>query len=378
MGIVRALFAPSPGLGHVFPTIPLAHALRAAGHEVLMATPGGKEAANAGLHVVDTAPGGDIGAVFQQAASEQPEEFDYSTDVDTEKGLEFVGAIFAKLSGVSVDLTVSAAESWRPDGVVASSVEGTGARGVAASLAVPAVSHGFGFTDEASMTEAIFKKMVEERERHGVQGFPEVRESIDVAPPSMVDRPVRGWPMRYVPYNGGGVLPEWVLERPARPRVAVTLGTVLTQVGALTSLTKLVDVARHLDAEFVLALGDTDPSPLGELPDNVRAAGWVPLSALLPTCAALVHHGGAGSTLTAIDAGVTQLVLPHGADQDMNAEAGARRGLGLRSEPDQVDAELIDRLLTDPELGRAASEVADEIAMLPRPADLVPKIAGLA
>ena len=143
-------------------------------------------------------------------------------------------------------------------------------------------------------------------------------------------------------------------------------------------MTKLVDVARHLDAEFVLALGDADPSPLGELPDNVRAAGWVPLSALLPTCAALVHHGGAGSTLTAIDAGVTQLVLPHGADQYVNADAVARRGLGLRSEPDQVDEELIDRLLTDPELGRAASEVADEIATLQTPADLVPKIAGLA
>ncbi len=158
----------------------------------------------------------------------------------------------------------------------------------------------------------------------------------------------------------------------------MTHGPVLTQVGAPTSLTKLVDVARHLDAEFVLALGDADPSPLGELPDNVRAAGWVPLSALLPTCAALVHHGEAGSTLTAIDARVTQLVLPHGADQYMNADAVARRGLGLRSEPDQVDAELIDRLLTDPGLGRVASEVADEIATLPRPADLVPKIAGLA
>jgi hypothetical protein len=90
--------------------------------------------------------------------------------------LEFVGAIFAKLSGVSVDLTVSAAESWRPDVVVYSSMEGTGPL-VAAKLGVPAVSHGFGFADEASMTEAIFKKMVEERERHGVQGFPEVRES---------------------------------------------------------------------------------------------------------------------------------------------------------------------------------------------------------
>ena len=100
---------------------------------------------------------------------------------------------------------------------------------------------------------------------------------------------------------------------------------MLTQVGALTSLTNR-RVARHLDAEFVLALGDADPSSLGELPDNVRAAGWVPLSALLPTCAALVHHGGAGSTLTAIDAGVTQLVLPHGADQYMNADAW--RGAG--------------------------------------------------
>src|SRR3954470_23297857 len=141
---------PPPVLAMCSPTISLAHALRAAGHEVLVATAGGKEAANAGLHVVDTAPGVDIGAVFQQAASEQPEEFDYSTDVDTEKGLEFVGAIFAKLSGVSVDLTVSAAESWRPDVVVYSSMEGTGPL-VAAKLGVPAVSHGFGFTDEASM-----------------------------------------------------------------------------------------------------------------------------------------------------------------------------------------------------------------------------------
>ena len=72
-------------------------------------------------------------------------------DVDTAKGLEFVGAIFAKLSGVSVDLTVLVAESWWLDVVVYSSMEGTGPL-VAAKLGVPAVSHGFGFADEASMT----------------------------------------------------------------------------------------------------------------------------------------------------------------------------------------------------------------------------------
>src|SRR4029450_2952440 len=85
---------------------------------------------------------------------------------------------------------------------------------VAAKLGVPAVSHGFGFGDEASMTEAIFKKMVEERERHGVQGFPEVRESIDVAPPSMVDRPGRGWPTGALPDNRGGRPPgRWAAGR---------------------------------------------------------------------------------------------------------------------------------------------------------------------
>ena len=72
-------------------------------------------------------------------------------------------------------------------------------------------------------------------------------------------------------------------------------------------------------------------------------------------------------------------MLPHGADQYMNADAVARRGLGLRSGAGSGgDVQLIDRLLTDPGLGRVASEVADEIATLPRPADLVPKIAGLA
>ena len=59
-----------------------------------------------------------------------------------------------------------------------------------------------------------------------------------------------------------------VIERFSRPAVAM--------LGQLGDSHDFVDVARHLDAEFVLALGDADPSPLRELPDNVRAAGWVP------------------------------------------------------------------------------------------------------
>ena len=142
--------------------------------------------------------------------------------------------------------------------------------------------------------------------------------------------------------------------------------TALTQVGALTSFIKLVDAAMHLDAEFVLALGDADPSPLGELPDNARVAGWVPLSALLPTCVVLVHHGGAGLTLTAID-GWSHATRAAARRRPVHERGrGGAAWVGLRSEPDQVDAELIDRPPTDPGVVWMPLEVADEIAMLPQ------------
>ena len=64
---------------------------------------------------------------------------------------------------------MSAAESWRPDVVVYSSMEGTGPL-VAAKLGVPAVSHGFGFADEASMT-AMFEKWSRNANGMACKGF---------------------------------------------------------------------------------------------------------------------------------------------------------------------------------------------------------------
>ena len=55
---MRALFIASPGVGHAFPMVPLAWALRADGHEVLVATAAdGLAVAQAGLPVVDLLPG---------------------------------------------------------------------------------------------------------------------------------------------------------------------------------------------------------------------------------------------------------------------------------------------------------------------------------
>ncbi len=56
----------------------------------------------------------------------------------------------------------------------------------------------------------------------------------------------------------------------------------------------------------------------GELPDHVRHESFVPLSMILPRCAAIVHHGGVGTCAQGLAAGVPQLIMPMGFDQPDN------------------------------------------------------------
>jgi UDP:flavonoid glycosyltransferase YjiC (YdhE family) len=162
----------------------------------------------------------------------------------------------------------------------------------------------------------------------------------------------------------------------------VTLGTSVPYAAGVSGLTGVVEAVRDLDAEVVLALGEADRSALGALPGNVRLSGWVPLSALVPTCRVVVHHGGAGTTMNALVAGVPQLVLPHGADQHVNAAAVQQRGVGLSHLPGDADPATVGpslrRLLTEPAFSKAADEVRTEIAELPPPADMVPSLEELA
>ena len=92
---------------------------------------------------------------------------------------------------------------------------------------------------------------------------------IDPRAPSMggltADEPdprdgVPWWSMRYVPFNGGAVLEPWVRETPDRPRVLVTLGTVVPTVAGTDVVSVLVDALADLPVEVVLALGDAAPT----------------------------------------------------------------------------------------------------------------------
>jgi UDP:flavonoid glycosyltransferase YjiC (YdhE family) len=186
--------------------------------------------------------------------------------------------------------------------------------------------------------------------------------------------------MRFVPYNGGTVVPEWALHRAGRARVAVTLGTVVPAVSGLSSLVVVVEALGGMDVDVVLAAGTADLTELGSLPENVRAVGYLPLSAFLPTCAAIVHHGGSGSTAAPLFYGVPQLVLPSFADNPLAAARVAERGVGLSHDPAGLDVATVraavDRLLTEDTFTTAAGEVRAEMATQPSPAAVVERVSA--
>jgi sterol 3beta-glucosyltransferase len=96
-------------------------------------------------------------------------------------------------------------------------------------------------------------------------------------------------------------------------------------------------------------------------PENVFVADAAPHSWLFPRMAALVHHGGAGTTAEGLRAGVPAVVIPFAFDQSF---WGARiKALGLGPDPIPLKKLTADRLahairiaVTDPGMrGRASS-----------------------
>jgi len=69
------------------------------------------------------------------------------------------------------------------------------------------------------------------------------------------------------------------------------------------------------------------------LPDNVIAIDAVPHDWLFPQVAAVVHHGGAGTTAMAFRAGVPNIIIPFGLDQPFWAWRVAALGAGPRAIP---------------------------------------------
>jgi len=378
---MRVLFATVPAAGHIFPLVPLAWALRAEGHDVLVASwTSAEKVTESGLQWVDVAPGLNMYAeVFGRddrsaAGAKMPDEYRrFFTTYGRDR--EAFAALFSHVNDLVADRMVATARSFRPDLVVYECMSHA-ALVAAAALGVPAVQYAVGFQLTGPMTDAALPHLAPTFARHGVEP-PASVDIIHNVPASMAVGDHGRWPVRGVPNSGGATLPDWLVQPADRPRVAVTLGTVSPSISGLDRLNRTVAVAAGVDAEFVVTMGGFDLSQLGELPANVRGADWLPWDALIRTCTAVIHHGGASVTLSGLHAGLPHLVLPDGADRDLHAAVLRDRGVGLVAQPDDIDSELLRRLVTDDKLRSAAADAQAEVAAMPSPTAMVGELVRL-
>ena len=179
------------------------------------------------------------------------------------------------------------------------------------------------------------------------------------------------WRFRTDTSASGPPLPaEW--GEPTAPLVYVSFGSVTGSVGHFDAVyPAVVEALADLPVRVLLTTGSGyDPARLGPLPANTWATRWWPQAAAMPEAAVVIGHGGFGTTMTAVAAGVPQLVLPlFASDQFLNAERIQAAGLGfqLLGGPDAMPEVpgLVQQLLDEPRYADAARRIAADMAALP-------------
>jgi UDP:flavonoid glycosyltransferase YjiC (YdhE family) len=179
-------------------------------------------------------------------------------------------------------------------------------------------------------------------------------------------------------------LPDWWPGNDD-PLVYVTFGSVtadphLPYFPALYRAA--LDALASLPARVLVTIGNgSDPGRLGPVPRNCHVERWIPQDAVVAHAAAIVCHGGYGSTLGALAHGVPLVVVPlFSIDQWANADAVARMGAGVALTGERRTRRVLDlpgpatlaelapavsRVLADSAYRSAAALVADAVRALP-------------
>ncbi len=110
-----------------------------------------------------------------------------------------------------------------------------------------------------------------------------------------------------------------------------------------------------------LVLAGPTPQPLRLEPDaQVFSCAFAPLSRIAERCTAAIHHGGVGTTVALLAAGLPQLIVPRGFDQPGTALRMERLGVALalpwkRASRARIEAGLAQLLQTDRHRRRASA-----------------------
>lgn len=121
-----------------------------------------------------------------------------------------------------------------------------------------------------------------------------------------------------------------------------------------------IEAIRRHGRRAIVSRGWADLSPIDDR-DDCFVVGEVNLQALFARVAAVVHHGGAGTTMTATRAGAAQVIVPQIADQPYWAGRVATLGIGAAHDGPTPTVESLSAALAvalDPATRMRATAVA--------------------
>ncbi|ONI75990.1 glycosyl transferase [Actinosynnema sp. ALI-1.44] len=206
--------------------------------------------------------------------------------------------------------------------------------------------------------------------------------TIDQLPESLrVKADLRYLPMRYVPYGGQATVPRWLWPDAARPRIAITFGITATEAfdGYVVGIQDILDSLADLDVDVVATVAESEQRKLSHVPANATVVPYVPLQALVPSCSAVVHHAGIGTLATTSLQGVPQLALPLHFDEPALARKLAVQGAGLAIDPSAAKGHTVRqavlRLLHEPSFRHSAGRLRDEMLAMPDPSQVAARLA---
>jgi glycosyltransferase len=438
---MRILMTPWPTPAHLYPVVPLAWALQAAGHDVRVAAhPALAETTAAcGLPAVSL---GEADSVSMPLGPGRPQPKSVTEkllrikealrlapeDVDTfDVFYQFMLPAMWEFHPIEatpadehevLDALVDFAKDWQPDLVLWDPCFPGGAVAARACGA----AHGrvlwgqdyFGWVldriaeradgpgpvpEENPMIEAVRASAA----RYDIEVDTELllgQWTIDPTPVGvrLPTKDVRTISMRWVPFAMQNTAPTRLPAPSGKPRIALSLG--LSQrthfEGGWDHVPPLMEMLSTMDVEVVATLNDAQLANVPALPDNVHVVDYVPLSQLLSTCTAAIHHGGMGTFAACCAANVPQLVAYSDVDNHMitiekdglewsmvakhtEAEITANhiteRGAGgsLYVDPSNVDGmrKVLEELLTEPSFRAAAQSLYDDQVAMPSPLEVV-------
>lgn len=376
---MRIVVATYPDRAHFFSMVPTAWALRAAGHEVRIATRPSMTgtAAETGLTVMPLGEGGDEVSECAGGRSFDPESTGWWQEVDEplvedlvafcrEWGPDLVlweasthaGAIAAEVVGAAHGRFLG---GWDPlvhgEGTVGENFSGTPREW----LEEKASQFGISFSDSLLL------------------GHFSVHQLPESVYPSGSGKAGRRLPVRPVPYRGAASLPSWARGEPVGTRILVDWSSWDRSARGAQVLAETV---ADLDTEVVVLCPAGREEELPPLPEEVLVVDSAATPLLLTSASLVIHGGGFDLVCAAAVHALPHVVVlnPRFADAAalMNPlmERGCAVSLTLTEALEGALPEAVSRMLAGAD-GSAVEALRKEMETVPAPGELVSELEEL-